>query len=160
MKLKSQGMTNQKKRILLLALFLLKQYGVSSPHKQQVLSFIRSRGLMHIPPEDEGFRKAGEEVWKHDLSWQRNVLKNAGLLRMPERGIWQITEAGELDFKLWAERRPDWATDFEVHSNPDTEFDDEFHYEFYITKEAVQWGLKIAGAAAIISPDKSTSPTV
>ena len=152
MKLKSRGTTKQKRRILLLALYLLKHYGVHRPHKQQVLDFVSSRGLMHIPPQDENYRKAGEEVWKHDLSWQRNALKNEGLLRMPERGTWQIAEAGERDVEEWAQRikqmtesRPDWAADFKAHSNPDAELDDEFHYEFYITEEAVRWGLKIAG---------------
>jgi hypothetical protein len=77
---------------------------------------------------------------------------------MPDHGIWQITETGERDVEAWAqrikqmaERRPDWATDFKAHSNPETEFDDEFHYEFYITEEAVKWGLKIAASSATVS---------
>jgi hypothetical protein len=155
MKLKSRGTTKQKRRILLLALYLLKTLGVHRPHKQQVLSFIRSRELMHISPEDNNYREAGEEVWKHDLSWLRNTLKNEGLLKMPEYGIWQIAEAGEKDVQLWAmrikemvERRPNWAEDFKAHSDPESEFDDEFHYEFYITEEAVRWGIKIASGSA------------
>ena len=103
---------------------------------------------MHIPREDNNYREAGEEVWKHDLSWLRNTLKNEGLLKMPEHGIWQITEAGEKDVQLWAMRikemvecRPNWAEGFKAHSDPESEFDDEFHYEFYITEEAVRWGI-------------------
>jgi|SRR5579859_3098074 len=152
MKIKSRGRTKQKRRILLVALYFLKRHGVPRPHKQQVLDFVRARGLIHIPPEDERFREAGEEAWKHDLSWQRNALRSDGLLRMPERGIWEITEAGERDVEDWAKRikqlaeqRPDWARDFEAHTNPDTEFDDGFHYEFYITEEVVRWGLKLTG---------------
>jgi len=151
MKLKSRGTTRQKRRILLLALYLLKHFGVDSPHKQQVLDFVRSRRLMHIPPEDEEYRKAGEEVWKHDLSWQRHALKNEGTLRMPERGIWQITEAGLRDVETWAQRiqkmtdsRPDWEADLKANSSPEAEFDEEFHYEYYITEETVRWALKIA----------------
>ena len=151
MKIMSRGVTKQKRRILLLALYLLKHYGVQRPHKQQVLDFVRQRGLMHIPPEDERFREAGEEAWKHDLSWQRNALRSDGLLGGQERGIWDITPAGERDVEAWAqrikqmaERKPEWAADFETHSNPDAEHDDEFHYEFYITEAAVRWGLKIS----------------
>jgi hypothetical protein len=151
MKIKSNGVTKQKRRVLLLALYLLKHYGVDRPQKQQVLDFIRQRDLMHIPPEDENFREAGEEVWKHDLSWMRNTLKNNGLLRNGERGVWELTDAGERDVEAWAqrmrllsERKPNWADNFESHADPDTEYDDEFHCEFYITETAVRWGLKIA----------------
>ncbi|MGO8932045.1 MAG: winged helix-turn-helix domain-containing protein [Limisphaerales bacterium] len=44
------------------------------------------------------------EVRKHDLPWARNALREEGLLRMPQRGIWQITEAGERDVEAWAQR--------------------------------------------------------
>ncbi len=98
MNVKSPRTTKQKRRIVLLALYVLSKYhGVHRPHKQRVLAFIQSQRLIHIPPEDEDYRSAGEEVWKHDLSWARNALREDGLLRMPEIGTWQITEAGERD---------------------------------------------------------------
>jgi hypothetical protein len=42
------------------------------------------------------------------------------------------------------EKRPDWVADFKAHSDPEAEFDDDFHYEYYITEETVRWALKIA----------------
>lgn len=155
MKIKSPGITKQKRRIVLLALYILsKSYGVRSPHKQRVLGFIRERDLMHIPPQDEEFRLAGEEVWKHDLSWARNGLREEGLLRMPERGVWQITDSGERDVEAWAHRvkkttdsKVNWEADFKAHSDPQAEFDEEFHYEYYITEGTVKWALKIAANA-------------
>jgi hypothetical protein len=151
-KIKSPGTTNQKRRIVLLALYVMNRYHrITSPHKQRVLQFIREHGLMHIPPQNEEFRLAGEEVWKHDLSWARNALREEGLLRMPDRGIWQITQAGERDVEAWARRvkkttedKADWTADFKAHSDPEAEFDEYFHYEYYITQETVKWGLKIA----------------
>ncbi|MGA2661070.1 MAG: winged helix-turn-helix domain-containing protein [Verrucomicrobiota bacterium] len=152
MKVKSPGTTNQKRRIVLAALYILSKYqGVHRPHKQRVLDFVRSAGLMHIPPRDENYRLAGEEVWKHDLSWARNALRDEGLLRMPERGIWEITELGERGVQAWAQRvkkttdgKQNWVSDFKAHSGPEAEFDEEFHYEYYITEETVRWALKIA----------------
>jgi hypothetical protein len=147
----NNGITKQKRRVLLLALYLLKDCGIDRPHKQQVFDFIRQHDLMRIPSEDEGFRKAGEEIWKHDLSWMRNTLKNDGFLRYRERGIWELTDAGERDVKAWAQRmrllsesKPNWADNFESHSNSDAEYDVELHREFYITETAVRWGIKIA----------------
>lgn len=71
---------------------------------------------------------------------------------MPQWGIWEITESGMHDVEAWAKRiekltksKPDWAYDFKAQANPEAEFEDDFHYEFYITEEAVRWGIKIAG---------------
>jgi restriction endonuclease Mrr len=152
MRIKSPGTTKQKHRIVLLALYVMsKYYKIHSPHKQRVLDFIREHGLMHVPPQDKELRLAGEEVWKHDLSWARNALREEGFLRMPERGIWQITEAGERDIEAWAQRvkkttesKADWTADFKAHSDLEAEFSEEFHYEYYITEETVKWALKIA----------------
>ncbi len=70
---------------------------------------------------------------------------------MPEWGIWEITELGERDVESWAQRikqttdsKPDWVADFKARSNPEAEFEDHFHYEYYITEETVRWGIKIA----------------
>jgi hypothetical protein len=42
------------------------------------------------------------------------------------------------------ESRSDWVADFKAQSDPEAEFDDEFHYEYYITEATVRWSLKIA----------------
>ncbi|MDB6023982.1 MAG: hypothetical protein JWM68_205 [Verrucomicrobiales bacterium] len=152
MKVRSKGKVKQQQRVLLVALYLLKRLeGAANPPKRRVLRFIQSNHLVHIRPEDEEMREAGEPIWAHDLSWQRNALKNNGSIRMPEIGIWQITEHGERDVEQWAKRvkehvesKPKWVNDFKLHSSPEAEFDDEFHYEYYITEETVRWGVKIA----------------
>lgn len=152
MKVRSRREMKQKRRILLVAIYALKKfYGVACPEKRRVLDFIRDRELIHIRSEDKEYRLAGEMVWQHDLSWMRNELKNDGLLCMPERGIWQITQAGERDVEVWAQRikeqtdaNPKWSHDFTVHSDPSAEFDDDFHQEYVITEETVRLGRRIA----------------
>ena len=152
MKLKSPRKVKQQHRVLLLALYLLKnRFGDHRPLKRKVLRFIRSQCLMHVPAEDEDMRSTGDTVWENDLAWKREDLKEQGLIRMPEHGVWQITEHGEREVEVWAQRvkemtekRPDWVADFKAHSDPEAEFDDDFHYECYITEEAVRWALKIA----------------
>lgn len=59
---------------------------------------------MHVPTEDEDARSTGDAVWENDLAWKREDLKEQGLLRMPERGIWQISEHGEREVEAWAGR--------------------------------------------------------
>ncbi|MSU59427.1 MAG: hypothetical protein EXS35_14860 [Pedosphaera sp.] len=152
------GKVKQQRRVLLVALYLFRKlYGIASPHKRKVLRFIRSRGLLHIPAKDEETCAAGEMIWEHELSWHRNSLKNEGFIRMPEIGIWQMTEFGERDVEDWAQRikqmtdsKPDWVADFKVHSDPEAEFEDQFHYEFYITEETVQWGAYSGGCRTVI----------
>lgn len=106
---------------------------------------------MHVPNEDEDTRSTGDTIWENDLAWKREDLKEQGLIRMPERGVWQITEHGEHEVEAWAQRvqkmaeeRPDWVADLRSHSDPEAEFDDDFHYEYYITEETIRWALKIA----------------
>jgi restriction endonuclease Mrr len=151
MKLKSPRKVRQQGRVVLLALYIFKNYhGQSRPEKRKVLRFIQSQGLMHVPVEDKDVRSSGDAIWQNDLAWKREDLKEQGLLRMPEHGIWQITEYGETEVREWAKRikemtneRPNWVADFKAHSDPTAEFDDEFHYEFYITEETVRWHLKL-----------------
>jgi hypothetical protein len=59
-------MMKQKRRILLVALYLLKYYGEPRPHKQRVLEFIQMWNLMRIMPEDEHIREAGEAASRID----------------------------------------------------------------------------------------------
>lgn len=152
MKIRSPKKVLQQRRVLLLALYLLKnRFGVNNPPKRRVLRFIRSERLMNIPTNDESDRSTGEAVWENDLAWKREDLKEQGLLRMPEHGIWQITEYGEREIEAWAQRvkemtetRPDWVADLKAHLNPDAEFDLDFHCEYYITEDTIRWALKIA----------------
>ena len=106
---------------------------------------------MHIPSDDENTRSTGDTVWENDLAWKREDLKTEGLLKMPEHGIWQITEYGEREVEAWAQRvkkmtesKPNWTADFKAHSNPEVEFDEDFHYEYYITEETVRCAIQIA----------------
>ena len=142
----------QQRRVVLLALFLLKnRFGDHRPLKRKVLRFIRSQHLLHVPQADEDTRSTGDPVWANDLAWKREDLKEQGLLRMPEHGVWQITEHGEGEVEAWALRvkemtdsKPDWVSDFKAHSDPEAEFDDDFHYEYYRTEDTIRWALKIA----------------
>jgi hypothetical protein len=150
--IKSPRTTKQKRRIVLLALYILKNYyGNERPRKQTVLDFVQSQKLIHFPPDDEDFREAGEEVWKHDLSWARNYLRENNFLMMPEIGIWRITEKGERDVEQWAkeikqkaDKRPNWVSDFKSHSDSTAETDEEFHKDYYITENVIRWAIKIA----------------
>lgn len=143
----------QQRRVVLLALYLLKKrFGKHHPLKRHVLRFIQTQHLMHVPATDQDMRTTGDAVWENDLAWKREDLKELGLLRMPRHGVWEITEEGEKDVEAWAQRmkgvvekRPDWQKDF--RANAEAELNDEAHYEFYITEETVQWGLKIAANA-------------
>jgi hypothetical protein len=152
MNIKSPRKIKQQRIILLLALYILKNYhGNHYPQKRKVLRFIQSNGLIHVPSSDEATRSTGDFVWENDLAWKREDLKEDGLLRMPEHGVWQITEYGEHEVELWAQRakemtnaRPEWRTDFEAHFKSDAESDCELHWEFYITEKIVEWAIKIA----------------
>ena len=147
------GKVKQQRRVLLLALYILRKvHGIATPRRYKVLRFIRSSGLLFIPPEAEADCSAGCKVWEEELSYHRLALKHEGFLQMPRWGIWEITESGMHDVEAWAhriekltKRKPDWAHNFKAQADPEAEFTDEFHYEFYITEEAVRWGVKIAG---------------
>jgi hypothetical protein len=132
--------------VLLLALYILKNvYGVDRPPKKQVLNFISLRHLMHVPADDSDYRSTGDEIWENDLAWKRADLKNEGLMAMPERGLWQITDLGEQDVKAWAERvkqlsdkDPTWLDTYKFDPTDSTCF------EFYVTPATFEWALKIA----------------
>ena len=155
MKIKSNRKVKQQRRVLLLALYLLKnRFGAHRPEKRKVLRFIRSQRLMHVPKDDEDSRSTGDAIWQNDLAWKRADLKEQGLLTMPERGIWQITEHGERDVEAWASRvkeitnsKPDWKADLNAHLAVEADSDDDFHVEYYITEDTVAWALKIDAKA-------------
>lgn len=150
--LKSQIKVKQQRRVLLLALYLLKnRFGDRRPTKRKVFRFILSQGLMHVPKGDNDIRSTGETVWENDLAWRREDLKEEGLLLKSEHGIWQMSEKAEREVEAWAERikqmadsTPDWVADFKAHADPEAEYDDEYHYEYYITEETIRWAIKIA----------------
>lgn len=152
MTIKSPKKVKQQERVLLLSLYLLKNcFGEYKPIKRKVLRFIENQKLMYIPDEDLLMSSAHEPIWHNDLAWKRENLKQRGLLQQSEHGVWQINEHGEQNVEAWAkrvkemsEKRPDWVADFKAHSDPKAEFDDDFHYEYYITEETIRWGLKIA----------------
>src|SRR5205823_3132080 len=152
MKLKSLKKVKQQRRVVLLALYLLKHLaGDSQPAKRKVLRYITSNRLMHIPASDERRRSNSEPTWMNDLAWKRADLKDDGFLNMPDNGIWQITDHGERDVEQWAQRvkeaaesKPNWREDFKAHWAPDAEIDDDFHNDYYITEETIQWAIKIA----------------
>lgn len=152
MKLQSPRKVKQQRRVLLLALYLLKnRFGDHHPPKRKVLRFVQSQHLMHIPSEDKDMRSTGEAIWQNDLAWKREDLKERGFLLPSEHDAWRISEHGEREVEAWAQRVkdttekwPDWVADFKAHSGPYAEFDDDFHYEYYITEETVRWALKIA----------------
>jgi len=132
----------QQQRVVLLALYLLKHiFNHNMPEKKQVLNFIQLRGLMNIPKEDLDARDSGEAIWRNDLAWKRQDLKDSGFITKPEKGKWQLTPQGEENVEIWAakvkirsEKTPDWEAEF----TPDVEED------LYITKEVVRWARSIA----------------
>ena len=138
----------------MLALYLLKRHlGVPRPTKKRVLDFIRLRRLMHIPDADKALRSTGEPIWENDLAWKREDLSEAGFLRMPEHGIWEITDRGELEVVAWARKvdelasaDPNWRERISKHLSEEQEESDDFEIvlEYYITVETVEWGVKIA----------------
>ncbi len=91
MKIKSPKKVKQQRRVILLALYLLKNFfGDAHPVKRKVIRFVHAQNLIHIPSTDSATRSTGESVWENDLAWKREDLKELGLLRMPERGVWEI----------------------------------------------------------------------
>jgi len=146
------GKVKQQRRVLLVALYVLRKFhDIPTPRRQVALRFIRSSGLLFIPPDGEKDCSAGCKVWEEELSYHRLALKAEGLIKMPEWGIWQITEFGERDVEAWAQRvkkttdsKSDWIADFKARSSPEAEFEDHFNYEYYITEQTIRWGIKIA----------------
>lgn len=163
MRLKSHKKVKQQRRVLLLALYILKKrHGVSAPPKKQVIGFIEIHRLMHVPEGDLLLRSSGEPVWKNDLSWKREDLKENGLLQMPQHGVWQLTKLGEQEVEAWAlrvkevtEKRPDWAKEMKVQSEQENEVSGDFHFEFYITENTVREALKIALELGVSSKNHS-----
>jgi hypothetical protein len=157
MKLPSKHKVNQQRRILLLALYLLKhRCGRHSPEKRMVLRFINSQHLMHVPTHEEESRSTGNAIWENDLAWKREDLKEVGLLRMPQHGVWQITEHGERSVEAWADQvrqftktKPDWQARLNAHLQAGAELDAEFHLEYYLTEEAVRAALAIPANRAL-----------
>ena len=91
MPLQSPQKVKQQRRVLLLALYLLKRRGYDRPKKKQVLNFISMRHLMHVPADDSDYRQTGDEIWENDLAFRRADLKSEGFIEMPDHGIWAIT---------------------------------------------------------------------
>jgi hypothetical protein len=133
----------QQRRVLLLALYVLKRRGHGSPPKAQVLRFIDWQKLMNVPADDLGLRSTGDEVWQNDLAWKREDIKEDGLLDMPERGIWHLTKKGEEEVEAWAQRvkelaeaQPNFAQRYESGTT------DDLGYEYYVTPKVFEFALK------------------
>ena len=151
----------QEQSILLLALYILKKRGHNRPPKKQVLGFIEMNVLIDIPQEDLELRESnGEVIWKNELAWRSDDLKNRGYLRKPEHGLWQITEIGEEDVRAWAKRvkeytdkKPEWEKDFAPKNITD---EDDLvssyfrQHDLYLTKEVVKTLRKIAEEEKIV----------
>lgn len=101
MPIRAPQKVKQQRRVLLLALCLLKhRYNVANPPKRQVLNFISLRHLMHVPADDSDLRSIGDEIWENDLAWRRADLKTEEFIE----GDWQITTKGEAEVESWARR--------------------------------------------------------
>jgi hypothetical protein len=144
--LKSPHKVKQQRRVLLLALYLLKHHcRVNFPKKKQVLNYISKKHLMHVPADDSDYRQTGDEIWENDLAFRRADLKSEGFIDMPDHGIWRITPLGEADVETWARRvkeltdaDPNWADQYKFDPT------DVIGFEFYITPETFDWANKIA----------------
>jgi len=96
--------------ILVLTVYILELLGNRKPEKVQVLRFIKARGLITFYEDDSARRSTGEEKWMNDFAWAREDAKRRGLLKMPEIGIWQLSDAG----RTWLiERAKRWVEIYE-----------------------------------------------
>jgi len=77
----------------LIILFALVHCGGKGTHGR-IIDFILMNQLMEPRPNDIYSRSNGSKVVVNDLEHARRDLKDRGLLEMPERGVWAITEAG------------------------------------------------------------------
>ena len=143
MPIRAPQKVKQQRRVLLLALYLLKhRYNEANPPKRQVLNFISLRHLMHVPADDSDLRSTGDEIWENDLAWRRADLKTEEFIE----GDWQITTKGEAEVESWARRvkeltdaDPRWTERFKFDPT-----DDLCDFEFYVTPNTYEWALKIA----------------
>lgn len=128
----------QQKHILLLALFLLK-YAHSKPHplKRHVLSFIDTKNLILIGPEDRKIVATGEEAWANSIAFRRADLKAEDCLTMPDIGVWQITPGGERRLIEWCTIMNEFATVNRDWENRLDSLEEFFEEKVAITKDTV-----------------------
>lgn len=88
--------TKQQRFALRIALYVLWKNGFKQPRKNQVLNFIRYRGLLQFPAEEltKRTRSDHDEIWENDIAWKRKDLFMDGEIDSPERGHWRLTQAG------------------------------------------------------------------
>ena len=82
--------------------FILKTLlaGGSSMERRDVIrkfenKFLHGAGRVYLRPEELGDRGT-DTYWGNELSWARNELKDAGLLKNNSpNGLWELTREGE-----------------------------------------------------------------
>jgi hypothetical protein len=77
----------------LVILYALHKCG-GNGRKGQIIRYIIRNELMKPRPGDTEHRQTGETKLENDLAFARRDLKEKGWLSMPDRGFWQITQAG------------------------------------------------------------------
>jgi hypothetical protein len=141
--MKRGGKVKQEKRVLLLALYILKKkHGFASVRKRHALSFIKGKQLMKIPEDERAMRSDYDEIWENDIARKRQDLVDSGHLeKMRDVDAWQISEKGVSEVEDWAQRvraytqtKVDWRRDLEAMPEDD----------IYLSPEAVEWLMKIA----------------
>jgi len=74
-------------------LFELNNHG-GRMSKARAIATVIASGFLKPLPGDTVIRQSRETAIENDLAWARENLKEKRQLTMPERGIWQITQAG------------------------------------------------------------------
>jgi hypothetical protein len=68
----------------------------------EVCNLFKERYDHRIPDEHRDLRSSGEPIWRNDVRWCRQNLKQQGLLDAPRHGVWRISEAG----RRWLKEHP------------------------------------------------------
>jgi len=69
----------------------------------EVLDLFQDEYSHLIPEEHLELRDSGEPIWRNNVRWCRQNLKQLGLLDAPAHGVWRITDAG----RQWLKENPD-----------------------------------------------------
>lgn len=141
--MKRGGKVKQEKRVLLLALYILKKkHGFANVRKRHALNFIKGKHLMKIPEDERAMRSDYDEIWENDIARKRQDLVDSGRIeKLRDVDAWQISEKGIVEVEDWAKHvqaftqmKDDWRKDLDGMSEDD----------IYLSVESVEWLLRIA----------------
>jgi restriction endonuclease Mrr len=87
-------------------LLAIGQMGGSAP-KPDVLRRVEELLTTPLTEDDERvLRSRDEATWRNRASWERNAMKDHGLLKADTPGLWTLTEQGWAEFRRLAAPHP------------------------------------------------------